>query len=433
MIYYALLLFFVLEYVRPGSYVPALNLLRLNSLVPVAVILGTIVSKGPVSSREVLSETNSKIILGLLGLIFVSIVLTAEVTLYAYEVFKTVLGYVLVYWVITKQVTDLDRMKGLFKTLVFVHLMLAALTPQMFLDPEARHALASGTFLGDGNDYSLSVNLVIPYCLFLFFEARRVVGKLIWGGALLTLVLAVVATKSRGGTLALVCVGAYYWWKSDRKFVTGLLASLAIAAILVVAPPTYFERMNTISALETDGSAQGRLEAWEASMRMAASNPLLGVGAGQFPGNFVRFARPAGGNYGRWMTAHSIYFLILGELGLPGLGLLIGFIVSNIMANRRVAREVRKLGAGEAMEVRLLQSMSASVLAYAIAGAFLSATYYPHMFVVGGLTVAARRIARLESRAGQAAAPVPAKPAPTYHWAMRRAMSRGASWRTGRV
>ncbi|MGH9348999.1 MAG: O-antigen ligase family protein, partial [Vicinamibacterales bacterium] len=182
-----------------------------------------------------------------------------------------------------------------------------------------------------------------------------------------------------------------------------------------------------------DGSAQGRLEAWEASMRMAASNPLLGVGAGQFPGNFVRFARPAGGNYGRWMTAHSIYFLILGELGLPGLGLLIGFIVSNIMANRRVAREVRKLGAGEAMEVRLLQSMSASVLAYAIAGAFLSATYYPHMFVVGGLTVAARRIARLESRAGQAATPVPAKPAPTYHWAMRRAMSRGASWRTGRV
>ena len=45
MIYYALLSFFVLEYVRPGAYVPGLDALHLNSLVPLACIIGTLVMK----------------------------------------------------------------------------------------------------------------------------------------------------------------------------------------------------------------------------------------------------------------------------------------------------------------------------------------------------------------------------------------------------
>jgi probable O-glycosylation ligase (exosortase A-associated) len=413
MIYYALLLFFVLEYMRPGSYIPGLNAIRLNSIVPLVVILGTLLTASPVSNQAVLRESNTKIVLFMLGLIVLS-VLTADVTMYAFTVFTTVLGYVLMYWVLARQITDLRRLKGLFMTLILIHVALAAMTPQMFTDPDSRYALASGTFLGDGNDYALSVNLAIPFCLFLLFDAKNARHKMICAGALLFLVLCVVATKSRGGTLALGCVGLYYWLKSDKKAVTGLLAAGAVLAILVVAPPTYFERMGTISANPQDGSAQGRLIAWQSGVRMALDNPLLGVGAGMFPAKFGTVYRPPGEEAGgRWKTAHSIYFLILGELGLPGLGLLLTFIFSNLVVNRRLLKELaRRPGGTRSTEARLLACLSASVIAYAVAGAFLSAVYYPHMFVLAGLLVAARRIvAERSGTADLTGTAVPSRPA----------------------
>jgi hypothetical protein len=46
--------------------------------------------------------------------------------------------------------------------------------------------------------------------------------------------------------------------------------------------------------------------------------------------------------------------------------------------------------------VRLLNMMSAAVLGLAVAGAFLSVTYYPHLFIVTGMCIAARCIAARE-------------------------------------
>jgi O-antigen ligase len=157
---------------------------------------------------------------------------------------------------------------------------------------------------------------------------------------------------------------------------------------------------------------------------MALSNPL-GVGAGQFPVNYTRYAIAA--EVG-WKTAHSIYFLILGELGFLGLGGLIFFIGSNLFANRRVLKELGTATTpAAATSRRMIAALSASVLAYAVAGAFLSATYYPHMFVLAGLLAAARRIARQ----GASDRTVPAAPRPmtlTLHPAIRATLgSRRAS------
>jgi putative inorganic carbon (HCO3(-)) transporter len=426
MIYYGFLLFIVLEYVRPATFVPGLNSLHLNSVVPIAVIVGSFIASGPVSRTTVAKETNTKVILFFLGLIVMS-VLTADVTFYAFEVFKTILGYVFIYWVIATQITTDRRLKGVFLTLVFVHVALAALTPQMFTDPDARHYLSSGTFLGDGNDYALSVNVAIPFCLFLMYDASTKRHKLLYGGFLLLLVLCVVATKSRGGTIALGCVGVYYWLKSHRKLLTASLAAVVLAIVLVYAPPSYFERMGTISSYQ-DGSSQGRLTAWTAGMHMALDHPLLGVGAGHFPVKFGVEYRPAGAHM-PWLTAHSIYFLILGELGLPGIGALIFFFGSNFVANRRLIVRLTKQASPESRRhAQLLAALSASLLGYAIAGAFLSAAYYPHMFVVAGLLVSGRRLARAGLAEVLAKAPA-AAPALTCHPAMRRApvASRGIS------
>ena len=48
--YYVLLLFFVFEYVRPGSCVRALNVLHLNSIIPFVLVLGSVASGGAVAA-----------------------------------------------------------------------------------------------------------------------------------------------------------------------------------------------------------------------------------------------------------------------------------------------------------------------------------------------------------------------------------------------
>lgn len=398
MVYYGLLLFFALDYIRPGSYVPALNALHLNSIVPLAVLIGSLVSKGQVTVSEALSSVNARWIMYLLALIVIS-GLTCDVKLYALDVLERVFGYCIIFFIIKKEIYDLDRMKGVFAVLVLVHLVIGALTPELFSGDGERHYIASGGFLGDGNDFALSVNIAIPLCLFLMQNAQGFTKKVFFAGALGVLILGVVATQSRGGILALASVGLYYWSRSERKILGAIGLAVVAMFVFIVAPPQFFDRMGTMTQTgeEMEGSAQGRLLAWGAGVRMAMDHPLLGVGPGHYPVKYGAEYKPDG--YGLneipWQTAHSSYFLLLGELGLPGLIFLLGIIGSNLAAGERLLREIKpRLANDDLGGQNLVVALNASLIAFMVGGAFLSGAYYPHIYVLAGLLECGRVICK---------------------------------------
>lgn len=397
MVYYGLLLFFVLEYVRPSSYVPALNAFHLNSLVPLTVLLGSLFTK-KVKIFDVLGSSNARWIMFLLLLLIIS-GLTCDVKIYALTVFETVLGYFFMFVILKKEIYDLDRVKGLLKILILVHLAVGALTPEMFSGDGERHYIATGAFLGDGNDFALSVNIVIPLCLFMISESQGVTKKLFYGGMLAVLIIAVVQTQSRGGMVALACVALYYWIKSDRKILGVVGIVLVLFLIVSIAPPQFFERMATMTKTgdEMEGSAQGRLAAWGSAIRMAADHPFIGVGAGHFPVKYGVEYRPEG--VGRtdipWQTAHSSYFLILGELGIPGIIFLLMIISSNFIAGERMSREMKtRLTERDITCRNLVVALNASMVAFAVGGAFLSAPYYPHIYMLAALLECGRDLCK---------------------------------------
>lgn len=386
-----LLLFFFLDYVRPTSFVPALAVLHLNSLVPIGVVGLSLLSRRPSAEPTADEPSNLRMVFLFVFLIVLSAAF-ADVTERVFNVFEAVLGYAAISWAMTEQVNTLDRLKSVVMTLLLVHVVVAALNPLMFTDPDVRHYVTSGGFLGDGNDFALSVIIVIPLCLFLMTDAAKAPKKLFWALCLAVCIASVVLTKSRGATVGLVCVGAYYWSKSDRKgpMLAGALA--VVALIMVLAPPTYFERMSKIADSQ-EGSAQGRIQAWGSAVRMAVDYPLTGVGAGLFPIAFGTKYRSS--DQLPWMNAHSIYFQVLGELGFPGAALLLALIIRNITANRRLARQLQQRDPRQlASERQLLSALSASMVGYATTGAFLSAAYYPHLLILAGLHTAARRLVR---------------------------------------
>jgi len=393
MLYYGVLLFFILEYVRPVKFLPFLLPLHMNSIVPASIAVLSLRNNKILSNIDFIRLSNTKYILIFLALIAAG-VLWADVTYYVWLKFSMVLGWFLIYLAIIKNVDGEKGLAGVFVTIVFSHLILLIINPDIILHPEVRAPIGQESFLGDGNDFSLSLNIVIPYCIYLCFISRSKSMKLFFLALTVLFVIAIIATSSRSGSIGLAAVLSYHWLKSDKKMKS--LIGLAILAIIVLsyAPGNYFERMSTIKDYESEGSAQGRIMAWKSSIRMAADHPLTGVGAGHFPVAFGTAYRPPG--VGRtqmaWLTAHSTYFLVLGELGFPGLLVVLGLIISNLVWNSRIIRslETDNASINHFSDKKLFICLNSSLIGFAVNAAFLSATYYPHLYILAGIMETAR-------------------------------------------
>jgi O-antigen ligase len=88
----------------------------------------------------------------------------------------------------------------------------------------------------------------------------------------------------------------------------------AFIAFFYVTPAESIARWSTIGSEITHGSLNSRLYIWEIGLKVAARNPLLGVGAGAFRIGVER-------QLGSPMAPHNVYLSILVEQGVIGLTL----------------------------------------------------------------------------------------------------------------
>lgn len=378
MAYYGLILTWVLDYLRPGATSPVVGALKLYTVVPLGTFLISLATQSRASHGQIVKSPSLHWLLFFLLwiLLSASVALNTEAT---FMRLNAAFGYVLMFYVIVRVGDDVDRINGLMRALAMIHIVLIVLNPDILLKPEERTYLAEVTFLGDGNDFALSVCFVFPMVFYVYNRAQSRFWKSVYLALLVTLALAVIGTQSRGGSLGIAASLFYIWWKGRNKALGAIAIAMLLVAGLLFAGPAYFSRMSTLANVDADGSAQGRLDAWAvAAYEGGVKSPVLGVGAGNFP------------LYNHGHTAHSIYFLALGELGIPGAIFAVGYIVWNLRRNSRTIRRLEK-GPESVREAfrPLFVYLSASTVGLAVAGAFLSALYYPHIFIMGGLSLAA--------------------------------------------
>ena len=393
-LFYGLLLFFVFEYARPGSYLPILDTLKINTVIPISVFVFSLFSRGDPGTSEILNAKNTRWLLFFLSLFFLSVI-TADVTFYVYTKFMAILGYILAYFFIVKIINTEKRLATLFVLLVWIHVILLVLNPDVVLHPESRHYLVGVTFLGDGNDFALSSCIVIPFAIYLFQTAENKFKRILLFLILGILIFAVIGTQSRGGFIALSAVFLYFLMESEKKIQILVMAVVIAVIVGIFTPAEYFKRIESIKDYETESSAQGRIMAWKSAVRMALDNPVTGVGAGHFPVKYGVEYRPPG--IGRtdipWSTAHSIYFLILGEFGFPGIIFLVGIILFNIRRSNNTVKMLEKDRSGNTDKCKKLTiAMSCSMVGFAAGSAFISTLYYPHLYVLAALFESANRI-----------------------------------------
>jgi len=384
-----LLLALFMEYARPTSYFEFLHFPILYSVIPLSLFAVSIFSTRLRPMKEIVGDGLAKWVFIFLGLLLVSLVVAPNKQS-AWSIFEKVLGYVILFLLISRIVTSIARLRGVFTVLLIAHLFLLAMNPEVILDPSTRHYIVGATFLGDGNDFSLSLCVMFPLAIELAQGGRKSWSKCLAWLSVGVIVLAIIGTQSRGATLGLAAVVSLYCIFSRHKFLTAIAATVvAIGVLLVYAPPEYSQRMGTITTYEEDGSAQGRIQAWKASLGMVFHNPLLGIGAGQFSDRMGK-------------NTHSSYMMPLAELGLPGFACVLMMVFGNLRANLRLRRSMLSGGENATTETtvltsRILLATGAAMLGFGVAGVFLSATYYPHLYVLSGVLISARIVASKET------------------------------------
>jgi O-antigen ligase len=266
-----------------------------------------------------------------------------------------------------------------------------------------------GASLGDENDLALGLNTAIPFA---FVGFRTFPGWRRWGcGALFVLLLAgIVTSLSRGGFIGLVAV-ILYCVLFGRHPIRNLSIALVGSLVFYLAIPESY-KTEVASIKETDsGTAEARRFLWTAAFNMWRENPVLGVGAGNSIWNLGLyqprlqsglFSEPEFQDRDWSMTPiHSVFFQLLAETGTIGI-LLFGAIVWGHFAGlsslrRRVKRDARASPWLRKNAELYAVALGGSMAGYLASGAFLSVAYYPYPWYFSAFAVALARAVDAQS------------------------------------
>ncbi|QGZ37809.1 putative O-glycosylation ligase (exosortase A-associated) [Pseudoduganella flava] len=228
-----------------------------------------------------------------------------------------------------------------------------------------------GTFIGDNNALALALIMTIPLMYYLMQDLPKRWMRQLMLASMALCALAALGSYSRGGVLAIVAMLAFMWKKSRHKLAGAALLTLLVPLALLFMPQQWSARMDTITEYHADQSAMGRLNAWEMAYNLAKDRFFGGGYAMYEPMTFAMYApNPADVH-----AAHSIYFQAMGEHGFIGLGLylLLGFFTWRsaawIVRHSRGHADLQWAGSLAAM-------IQASLIGFAVGGAFLSLLYW---------------------------------------------------------
>ena len=206
--------------------------------------------------------------------------------------------------------------------------------------------------LQDPNELSTFISGCVALLIALAAGARGPGAGLLAGLGGLLVLLCVIYTQSRGGMLAFLAVlGVYFVRRYGIKYI--LLGAVALLPLMTLGGR---------GGEAAEASTEGRYEAWYAGLQMLKSDPVFGVGYGQFT------------EY-HHLTAHNSHVLAAAELGLLGVVLWFALLYIAFKPPLMVLRDF----AGDP-RARTARSWAMAVLgmgaAHLVQMMFLSLTYH---------------------------------------------------------
>jgi O-antigen ligase len=310
MLYFCLLLYVALIYIRPAEIVPEWSTIPFGDILTAASLAVGLVAVAA-KPRKLFNFPHDKLILGFWAAISVS---AAKVWLtgvyYAWLAFAPV---VFCYFLARAAIQTDRQFRGVFYLLVALNVMLAVNGivqfhtgvglggVTMLLD----RIYGTGIF-NDPNDLGMSFVMIMPFVI-LMITSRQTGAflKLFALASAVVIMWGLFYTNSRGALLGL---GVALTWHTFMRFrSTGaMVAAIALVGLIAVAGPSRAGQINS-----EEESAQSRVQAWAAGWQMLKANPVTGVGYGQYEEYHER-------------VAHNAFVHTFGETGLFGAFFFVG-------------------------------------------------------------------------------------------------------------
>lgn len=270
-----------------------------------------------------------------------------------------------------------------------------------------------GSFIFGNNEVALAFVVIIPIFYYLYLISNKKWLKYGMVGAIGLCALASLGSYSRGALLALLGMFGFLWLKSPKKAALGVGMALLLPMIILFMPAKWTERMDTIDNYKEDGSAMGRINAWQMATNLAIDRPLTGGGFEIYDAYvFARYAPMPNDIH----AAHSIYFQCLGEHGFVGLGLYLAFVILCWRRANWIISQTKKR-ADLKWASQLAGMIQVSMIGFGVGGAFLSLLYFDMPYYLMGALLITGQIVQdslQQPAAGQSgAAPADAAAATT--------------------
>ena len=230
-----------------------------------------------------------------------------------------------------------------------------------------------GTFISGNTEIGLALDMTLPFLLILAREEPRRWLRRLMLIAFGFSVIAILFTYSRGAILGLPVVLMMLFMRARRRII-GIIAILIFGFFVMTFPPEqWFNRMHTLETYDQDRSSVMRLQSWYVAWHFALDHPLTGGGFWVLDHDetFSLYLK----DYIRAQSAHSIYLTVLGDHGFPGFFLFVGLMLSSFLTLFRLRRTARNNPSAQWL-VNYCQMIEASLMAYAVSGAFLSQSYW---------------------------------------------------------
>lgn len=291
-------------------------------------------------------------------------------------------------------VTNRYRLHALILVIVIAMSLHGAVDGLKFVASGGNHLARGIIKFGDNNHFAMVLVIVMPLLIYLYKYSSVKIIRLGFLALIPLLVFSVIATQSRGGIVCLAAVGLWFLLTSRHKFSGLLLIVLCVVLASQLASDEWLARMNTIDNATEDSSFLGRIGAWQVSSAIALVNPFFGGGPmsiemgsvwSQYrdaPGLLGFLPMDLNGLPGRGRATHSIYFQAMGDLGFVGFFIFIAILINALLTARAIIKLCKHVGPKMDWALTLAQMLSLSVLAYAVGGALLSATYFDLPYVL---------------------------------------------------
>ena len=296
----------------------------------------------------------------------------------------------------------------------------------------------------DSNDLGVVMMVGLPLTLLLLTVER---GLKRW--SLLVILIAIATTMarsgSRGGFLGFVAVGVAALLMVKGVSVTRRITVfvVAVTALVLGAPPGYWEQMQTILKPKQDYNytdIDGRKAVMERGIGYMKQYPVFGLGIAQFSRAECTISPKLSGlrhNGPVKCTApHNSYLEAGAELGYPGLLVWISLVIGGIVAPVRLRRRLPIAWKRGAQAERFLYGATSffplAMIGFAVTAFFVSFAWMDPIYFLAamntGLYVAVRQQAAkpaLGRRGGNLPGPIPTA-------LIARWRNRQRAWRTAR-